>query len=48
MTLDVMIVTIGADGIKRVAAMNLPEVEEVRYIVSWQMPDGISQRFPMY
>ncbi|HRF69133.1 MAG TPA: glycosyltransferase [Muribaculum sp.] len=46
MTLDVMIVTIGADGIKRVAAMNLPEVEEVRYIVSWQMPDGISAKIP--
>ncbi len=39
MTLDVMIATIGTAGIERVAAMNPPKVDGVRYIVSWQMPD---------
>lgn len=38
MTLDVLISTIYKDGIERVAQMNLPEVNGVRYIVSWQMP----------
>ncbi|MCM1348490.1 MAG: glycosyltransferase [Firmicutes bacterium] len=36
MTLDVAIVTWLPEGIRRVAAMNLPAVEGVRYIVSWQ------------
>lgn len=38
MTLDVLISTIGYDGIKRVVAMDLPTVDGVRYVVSWQMP----------
>lgn len=38
--LDVMICTIHADGPARVAAMQLPVVDGVRYIVSWQMPEG--------
>lgn len=36
--LDVLICTIHADGLRRVAAMGLPHVDGVRYIVSWQMP----------
>lgn len=38
MTLDVLISTLGQDGIKRVAQMNLPQVSGVNYIVSWQLP----------
>ena len=38
MTLDVLISTIHEDGIERVALMELPHVEGVRYIVAWQMP----------
>lgn len=40
MTLEVLICTLGRDGIERVAAMGLPHVESVSYLVSWQMPDG--------
>lgn len=40
MTLDVLISTLGYDGIKRVAAMNLPVADNVNYIVSWQLPDA--------
>lgn len=39
LTLDVTIATLGPDGIARTAAMNLPRVEGVRYIVSWQIDD---------
>lgn len=39
MTLDVLISTLGIDGINRVVAMDLPEVSNVSYIVSWQLPD---------
>ncbi len=39
MTLDVLICTLGTDGINRVATMNLPIVANVNYIVSWQLPD---------
>ncbi|MBD5225758.1 MAG: glycosyltransferase [Bacteroidales bacterium] len=35
-TLSVTISTIGKEGIDRVAAMQLPEVEGVEYVVSWQ------------
>ncbi len=38
LTLDVNIATFGIDGIMRVANMNLPRVENVHYVVSWQMP----------
>lgn len=38
LTLDVLIVTIHPEGIERVAAMELPRVEGVSYVVSWQMP----------
>lgn len=40
MTLEVLICTLGRDGIARVDAMGLPRVENVSYLVSWQMPDG--------
>lgn len=36
MTLDVAIATWQPEGIRRVAAMSLPRVEGVRYVVSWQ------------
>lgn len=38
MTLDVLISTLGQEGIDRVVKMNLPQVENVNYIVSWQLP----------
>lgn len=41
MTLDVLISTISRAGIERVAAMELPRVEGVRYIVSWQRHEGL-------
>lgn len=40
MTLDVLVSTIGREGIGRVAAMKMPRVDGVGYIVSWQMPVG--------
>ena len=40
MTLDVLICTLGTDGIDRVATMNLPIVPNVNYIVSWQLKDA--------
>ncbi|MDE7407242.1 MAG: glycosyltransferase, partial [Muribaculaceae bacterium] len=40
LTLDVLISTIYSAGIHRVAAMNLPVMEGVRYVVSWQCPEG--------
>lgn len=40
MTLDVAIPTHKADGILRLASMDLPRVEGVRYVVSWQAPGG--------
>lgn len=41
--LDVLICTIHAGGLRRVAAMGLPHVDGVRYIVSWQMPGNEAQ-----
>ncbi|MDE6715174.1 MAG: glycosyltransferase [Muribaculaceae bacterium] len=49
-TLDVAIATYMPAGIERVAAMNLPQLDGVRYIVSWQehqnaaIPKGIAER----
>lgn len=40
MKLEVLISTLGADGIRRTAAMNLPRMDEVGYLVGWQMPEG--------
>lgn len=40
LTLDVLISTIYSAGIHRVAAMQLPVMDGVRYIVSWQCPEG--------
>lgn len=49
--LDVAISTWGAEGMRRVAAMNLPHAEGVRYVVSWQnagadrtLPDELARR----
>ena len=36
LTLDLALITYGSDGMKRVEAMKLPEIEGVRYVVSWQ------------
>lgn len=41
MTLEVLISTLGTDGIARVAAMDLPRIEGVSYLIGWQMPDGM-------
>lgn len=38
--LEVLICAYGADGIRRVAEAAHPAVEGVRYLVSWQMPEG--------
>lgn len=38
--LEVLISTIGREGIERVAGMQLPCVDGVRYLVSWQCADG--------
>ena len=40
MTLEVLICTFGAEGIKRVSQMSLPEISNVHYIVSWQKSEG--------
>lgn len=39
-TLDILICTIGKEGIERIAALPHPRMTGVRYIVSWQQPDG--------
>lgn len=50
LTLDVAIATHTPQGIQRVAAMNLPRVDGVRYVVSWQqhedapIPQSIGDR----
>ena len=49
LTLDLIIATHSAAGIERVAAMVLPPVEGVRYVVSWQnsgdtaLPDALKR-----
>lgn len=40
MKLDVAISTYQPQGLQRVADMNLPQVEGVRYVVSWQQHGG--------
>jgi len=40
MTLDLALVTHRPEGIARVAAMQLPRVDGVRYVVSWQAHDN--------
>lgn len=40
LTLDLAIVTHRQEGIRRVAAMRLPVMEGVRYVVSWQSHEG--------
>ena len=39
--LDLALITYGKDGIERVAAMNLPEVTGVHYVLSWQCDGGL-------
>ncbi len=46
MTLEVLISTLGRDGIRRVAAMELPRLENVSYVVSWQMPGETGRAEP--
>ncbi len=41
MTLDVLIATFMPEGIRRVERMDLPRMDGVRYIVSWQMHDDV-------
>ncbi len=36
MTLEVLICTYGNNGIERVSKMNLPQVNNVKYLISWQ------------
>jgi hypothetical protein len=40
LTLNIAIATWKPDGIKRVAAMDLPRLDNVSYVVSWQLSDG--------
>lgn len=40
MTLEVLIATHRPEGILKVAAMGLPELSPVRYLVSWQQDEG--------
>lgn len=40
LSLEVLISTIGRDGIRRVASMGLPAVEGISYLVSWQGSEG--------
>lgn len=50
LTLEVLIATCGPEGGKRVAAMALPVIERVKYLVSWQdpqdapVPEALSSR----
>ncbi len=44
--LDVMIATYGLDGIARVAQMNLPRVDGVRFLVSWQLGGANPSQLP--
>lgn len=46
MTLEVLICSYGAEGIDRVAHMELPKVENVSYLVSLQLP--VEESMPMY
>ena len=40
LTLDLALITYGIDGIHRVGSMHLPQVDGVRYILSWQSDGG--------
>jgi hypothetical protein len=48
LTLNLAIVTHKEDGIKRVVDMNLPHVDGVRYIVSWQSSEGVKLPEALY
>lgn len=40
LTLDLALITYGPDGMSRVEAMNLPRLDGVRYVISWQCSGG--------
>lgn len=40
LTLDIAICTYGPEGISRVARMDLPVIEDVRYVISWQKDES--------
>lgn len=42
LTLDLAMITYGADGMKHVEAMKLPRVDGVRYVVSWQKSGDVA------
>lgn len=46
MTLEVQIITYGAEGLKRVGEMTLPQIEGVRYFVSFQNPQREKYQIP--
>ncbi len=46
MTLEVQIITYGAEGLARVGEMTLPRVEGVRYFVSFQNPERQGYEIP--
>jgi glycosyltransferase involved in cell wall biosynthesis len=48
MKLDVAIATCRKDGIERVVEMNLPYVEGVHYVVTWQMSEGVALPQALY
>jgi glycosyltransferase involved in cell wall biosynthesis len=48
LTLSLAMVTHQEAGIKRVVAMNLPHVDGVRYVVSWQNSEGIKLPNELY
>lgn len=47
LTLDLALITYGFDGINRISAMNLPALDRVNYVISWQasgdykLPDNL-------
>lgn len=40
LTLDLALITYGPEGLNRVAAMVLPKIDNVRYVISWQNDGG--------
>lgn len=45
-TLEVQIITYGSEGLRRVGEMTLPEIEGVRYFVSFQNPEKKEYEIP--
>lgn len=40
LTVEILISTLGSEGIQKVASMTLPQLEGVSYLVAWQSSDG--------